>query len=130
MGLKHAAAFAAAMAACAPGLAFDLHHPGASTMFYISIPLASGLTAKEREPSFGLRLQGNRERLAVDIDSRRMGFLGLGDVEPKWIIAGLVTVVATVAIGSKDKSRSAELDAQQQQREQVQEKQPCPKVCQ
>jgi hypothetical protein len=129
MGLKHVAAFAASMAACAPGLAFDLHHPGASTMFYISIPLESGLTARERAPSFGLRLQDKRERHAVDIDSRRLGFLALGDMEPKWIIAGLVTVVATVAIGSKDKSRSAELDAEQEQREQIREQQPCPKVC-
>lgn len=124
MGFKHAAAFAASMAACAPGMAFDLHHPGASTVFYVSIPLDSRLPAREREPALGLRLQGTHDSHAVDIDSRRLGFLQLGDVEPKWIIAGLVTVVATLAIGMKDRSRSAELQAQQTEHQQS--RQPCP----
>lgn len=121
MRLKHAAAFAALIAACAPGMAFDFGDQGASTVFYISVPLDARLPAKERAPAFGLRLQGKREYQALDIDSRRLRLLGLDDVEPKWIVAGLVALAATLAITRKDKS----IEESQQSAPPAQ---PCPQV--
>jgi hypothetical protein len=138
MGLKHAAAIAALMAACAPALAFDLADTGPTTVFYISIPLdANGLARKEREFAYGIQLQGKREYQAVNIDSKMLNFLPLGGLEAKWIIAGVVAAGAAAALGSKDSSTTASLQAQQtQHQQQIQAQQaaqqpaePCPQVC-
>lgn len=80
------------MAVCAPAPAFD----GAQTVFYVSIPL----DRPSSEVSFGLRLQGNREHQAVNIDSRVLRFVSLGGIEAKWILAGALAVGAAAAAKS------------------------------
>ena len=98
MAPRQLAAIAALAAACTPALAFDARDTGPSTMFYVSIPLESSLSRKEREPVFGLQLQG-REHQAINFDTRMLKFLGDGGIEAKWIVAGLVAVGAAAALG-------------------------------
>lgn len=129
MGRKHVAAFAAVLAVSTETLAFDLKDAGPTTMFYVSIPLDAGLARKDRQPAFGLQLQGKREYPAVRIDSKILNFLPAGGLEAKFIIAGIVAVGAAVALGSKDKSTTKALQAQQTQHQQQQQQQsppPCP----
>lgn len=131
MERKHATAFAAFLAASTQALAFDLKDAGPTTMFYVSIPLDAGLARKDRQPAFGLQLQGKREYQAIRIDSKILNFLPAGGLEAKFIIAGVVAVGAAVALGSKDKSTTKALQAQQTQHQQQQQQQqqsppPCP----
>ena len=112
MGLKKTALFAALMAVCAPAPAFD----GAQTVFYLSIPL----DGPSSRVSFGLRLQGNREYQAIDIDTRML-FLPLGGIEAKWILAGAVALGAAAAIRS-DKRAQAQATAGAEPRA-------CPQTC-
>jgi len=114
VGLKKTALFAALMALCAPAPAFD----GAQTVFYVSIPLEG----PSSRVSFGLRLQGNREYEAIDIDTRTLRFLPLGGIEAKWILAGAVALGAAAAIRS-DKRAQTEATAGAEPR-------PCPQTCQ
>jgi hypothetical protein len=115
MKTEHLAALAVAMAASAPAAAFDdLRDTGPSTMFYLSIPL-DARSAKEQMPAFGLQLQGNRPYETVRIDSRMFGFLPLGGLELKWVVAGGVAVAAAVAAGRKDKGQEQQFQAAQQQ---------------
>jgi hypothetical protein len=119
---------AAAAAACAPAAAFDdLRDTGPSTMFYLSIPI-DARSPKEQAPAFGLQIRGERPYEAVRIDSRMFGFLPLGGLEAKWLIAGGVAVAAAVAAGRKDKSQESRLQQQQQQLA-AQQPEPCPQVC-
>jgi hypothetical protein len=122
MALRKLAAAAAMLAFASPAPAFDGREAGASTMFYISIPLDSGLSRKDREWTAGLQLQGKRDYQAVRIDSRMLNFFSLNDIEAKWMIAGLVAAGTAVAIGSKDKKTTSDLQQQQtQDRQQTQQ---------
>ena len=123
MALKKLAAIAAMMAVATPGFAFDSAYTGTSTMFYISIPLENTASKKEQQWSAGLQLQGKREYQAVNIDSKMFNFLPLGGLEAKWIIAGVVAAGAAVAVGSKDKGTSSNLQQQQVQHQQILEAQ-------
>jgi hypothetical protein len=106
MALRKLAAAAALAAFATPGAAFDLREAGASTQFYISIPLEFGLSRKERQWSAGLQLQGKRAYQAVTIDSSVLNFISEGDIDGKLIVAGLVAVGAAAAIGGKGKGTS------------------------
>lgn len=119
MALTKWAALAALMAVASPSLAFDLKDSGASTMFYISIPLDSSVARKDREWAYGLQLQGKREYQAVNIDSKMLSFLPMGGLEAKWIIAGVVAAGAAVAVSSKDKGTTSNLQTQQTQHQQA-----------
>ena len=113
MQLKKLAAVAAMMAAATPGVAFDGANTGASTMFYISIPLDYSRGKKDQKWSAGLQLQGKREYQAVSIDSSMFNFLPMGGLEAKWIVAGVVAAGAAVALGGKDKGTTQSLQTQQ-----------------
>ncbi len=102
MGIKHAGAFAALMAACAPASAFD----GAQAIFYVSIPLDRQFSGV----SLGLRLQGGREHQTLDLDRRMLRFLGGEGIEPGWMIAGAV-VVGLLAARNADKQAAAQAAA-------------------
>ena len=119
MALKKLAAVAAMVAAATPSLAFDTKDAGTSTMFYVSIPLDYSLTRKEQHWAAGLQLQGKREYQVVNLDSRMFNFLPMGGLEAKWIIAGVVAAGATAAVGGKDKSTTAKLQAQQASHQQA-----------
>jgi hypothetical protein len=118
MALKKLAAAAALLALATPCAAFDAGNTGASTLFYISIPLDSGYSRKDQQWTAGLQLQGKREYQAVRIDSTMLNFFSLNDIDAKWMIAGLVAAGAAVAVGTKDKNTTSNL--QQQQNEQAQ----------
>jgi hypothetical protein len=115
MALKKLAAAAALLALATPSLALDGAEAGASTMFYISIPLDYRLSRKEQQWTAGLQLQGKRDYQAIRIDSTMLNAFSLNDIDAKWIIAGLVATGAAVAIGSKDKSTTSNLQQQQTQ---------------
>jgi hypothetical protein len=122
MALKKLAAAAVMLAIATPTLAFDgAGEAGASTMFYISIPLDFQLPRKERQQwTAGLQLQGKRDYQAVRIDSRMLNYFSFNDIDAKWMIAGLVATGAAVAIGSKDKKTTDNLQQQQSQSQQQQ----------
>jgi len=121
MALKKLAAAAAMLAFATPSVAFDTGEAGASTMFYISIPLDFRLSRKEREQwTAGMLLQGKRDYQAVRIDSKMLNYFSLNDIDAKYLVAGLVAVGAAVAIGSKDKGTTSQLQQQQTQQEQQQ----------
>jgi hypothetical protein len=113
MTLKKLAVFAAFIAVATPSLAFDTKDQGASTMFYVSIPLDSGLSKKQQHWNAGLQLHGKHEYQAVNIDSQMLGFAPLGGIEAKWVIAGVVAVGAAAAIAHKDKGSSSHMQEQQ-----------------
>jgi hypothetical protein len=115
MVLKKLAAAAVMLAIATPSVAFDAGEAGASTMFYISIPLDYRLSRKEQQWSAGMQLQGKRDYPAIRIDSTMLNFMSLNDIDAKWIIAGLVAVGAAAAIGGKDKSTTSNLQQQQTQ---------------
>jgi hypothetical protein len=126
MVLKKLAATAALLAFVTPSVAFDAGEAGASTMFYISIPLDFRLPPREREWTAGLLLQGKRDYQAVRIDSTMLKYWSLNDIDAKWILAGLVAAGAAAAIGGKDKATTSNLQQQQTQQQQA-APQPCPK---
>jgi hypothetical protein len=129
MALRKLAALAALIAIPTPSLAFDIKDAGSSTMFYVSIPLDSGIARKDREWAYGLQLQGKREYQAVNIDSKVFSFLPMGGLEAKWIIAGVVAAGAAVAVAGKDKGTTSSLQTQQTQHQQtvaVQKPAECP----
>jgi hypothetical protein len=116
MALKKLAAIAAMLSLATPSLAFDpTEAAGASTMFYISIPLDLRLSRKEQQWTAGMQLQGKREYQAIRIDSMMLNAFSLNDIDAKWIIAGLVAAGAAAAIGSKDKGTTSSLQQQQTQ---------------
>ena len=120
MVFRKLAAAAALLAAATPAAAFD---PGeqALTMFYISIPLDFQASRKsERQWSAGLQIQGKRDYQAFRIDSTMLNAFSLNDIDAKWMIAGLVTVGAAAALGSKDRKATNELQQQQTQQQQAQ----------
>jgi hypothetical protein len=128
MALKKLAAAAALLALATPTLAFDAGEAGASTLFYISIPLDFQLSRKERQQwTAGLQLQGKRDYQTVRIDSSMLNYYSLNDIDAKWMIAGLVAAGAAVAIGSKDKSTTSNLQQQQTLQAGQQPLDPCPK---
>jgi hypothetical protein len=116
MALRKLAAAAALAALATPSAAFDVREAGASTMFYISIPLDSALSRKGQQWSAGLQLQGKYQ--AFTLDSSLLNFVSDGSVDGKWIIAGLVAVGAAAAISQKDRRTSETLQQQQTQIEQ------------
>ena len=120
MALRTMAAAAAMLAFATPGAAFDGAETGASTLFYISIPLDLKLSRKERQWTAGLQLQGKREYQAVRLDSTMLNAFSLNDIDAKWMIAGLVAAGAAVAIGAKDKDTTSGLQQQQTQQQQAQ----------
>jgi hypothetical protein len=120
------AALAALVLVSTPGVAFEINNPSPGMMFYVSLPL-DARNAKEQAPAFGLSFQGKRQYETVNLDSRMFNFMGTG-VEAKWIVGGVVAVVAALAVGSKDKSTSASYQQQQaQQTQQQQTREPCQK---
>jgi hypothetical protein len=121
MTLKKLAAATAILAFATPSLAFDARDTGASTIFYISIPLDTPPGYKGERWSAGLQLQGKREYQAVRIDSAMLNFMSLNDIPAKWMIAGIVAAGAAAAIGGKDKSTTSSLQQQQTQNEQQQQ---------
>jgi hypothetical protein len=119
MSLKKLAAAAAMLAFATPSPAFDAAETGTSTMFYVSIPLDFQLSRKERQQwTAGLQLQGKRDYQAMRIDSTMLNAFSLNDIDAKWMIAGLVAAGAAVAIGSKDKKTTDNLQQQQTQAQQ------------
>lgn len=136
MARTQIALFAAALALSAPAFALDPNELGPSTMFYVSIPLDSGLARKDRVPVYGLQLQGRREYETVRIDTKLLNLLpGAEAFEARWIIAGVVAAGAAVALASKDSGTAQTLHAQQaqtqqqQQQQRQQQQQPCPQAC-
>jgi hypothetical protein len=117
MVFRKLAAAAALIAAATPAAAFDPGEQGTSTMFYISIPLDFRLPPKERPWSAGVLLAGKRDYPGVRIDSTMLNAFSLNDIDAKWMIAGLVTVGAAAALGSKDKKTTNELQQQQTQQQ-------------
>src|ERR671915_240326 len=117
MALKKLAAAAAVLAFATPSLAFDTGEAGASTMFYISIPLDFRLPRKELQWSAGLQLQGKREYQAVRIDSTMLNAFSLNDIDAKWMIAGLVAAGAAGGVGGQDKRTTRCLQQQQTQQQ-------------
>jgi hypothetical protein len=131
MVLRKLAAAAAMLAIATPTPAFDAAETGASTMFYISIPLDFRLSRKEQQQwTAGMQLQGKRDYQAIRIDSTMLNAFSLNDIDAKWIIAGLVAAGAAAAIGSKDKSTTSNLQQQQNQNQQAVQQNggsaPCP----
>jgi hypothetical protein len=117
MALKKLAAGAAMLALATPGLAFDAGDSGASTMFYISIPLDFAVARKQW--SAGLQIQSRRDYQAIRIDSTMlMNAFSLNDIDAKYMIAGVVAVGAAAAISAKDKKTTNELQQQQTQQQQ------------
>jgi hypothetical protein len=132
MVLRKLAAAAAMLAIATPTPAFDAAETGASTMFYISIPLDFRLSRKEQQQwTAGMQLQGKRDYQAIRIDSTMLNAFSLNDIDAKWIIAGLVAAGAAASIGSKDKSTTSNLQQQQTQNQQAVQQNggsaPCPK---
>lgn len=123
MTLKQLAAIAASFAVAAPAFAFDVRDAGTTTMFYVSIPLDSSLSRKQREMSYGMQLQGKNEYQSVGIDSKMLSFLPAGGIGAKWILAGAVAAGAAAAVAGKSKSTTSSLQAQQTQHQQVVEAQ-------
>ena len=79
-------------------------------MFYVSIPLDFQLSRKERQQwTAGMQLQGKRDYQAIRIDSTMLNVFSLNDIDAKWMIAGVVATGAAVAIGSKDKKTTDNL---------------------
>jgi hypothetical protein len=121
MGLKHAGAFLALMALCAPAAAFD----SARTIFYVSIPLAP----QAAPMSFGMRLQGSREHQAVDIDARMLRLVSVGGIEAQWLLAGALAVAAAAAIGGDKRAEQQAAATPQPRTSPAPAPQPCPQVC-
>jgi hypothetical protein len=115
------AALAALVLVSTPCVAFELNNPSPGMMFYVSLPL-DARNAKERSPAFGLSFQGKRQYETVNLDSRMFNFTGTG-VEAKWIVGGVVAVVAALAVGRKDKSTSTSYQQQQAQQTEAQQQQ-------
>jgi hypothetical protein len=88
-------------------------------MFYVSMPLGYSPGAKDRELRYGLQLQGKRDYQAVNIDNKMFSFLPAGGLEAKWIVAGAVAAGAAVAVASKDKKTTSNLQTQQTQHKQA-----------
>jgi hypothetical protein len=107
MERKHLVAVAAAVAFSTNIPAADFQDAGPTTMFYISIPLDTGISRKDQQPSFGLQLQGKREYQAIRIDSKVLNFLPAGGLEVKWIVAGVLAAGAVVALGSRPRLSSS-----------------------
>jgi len=124
MAFRKLAAAAALLAVATPAPAFDPAEAGATTLFYVSIPLEPGASRKQREWSVGLQLQGRNHEQAIRIDSKVLNAFSLNDIDAKWMIAGLVAAGAALAIGSKDKGTNAGLQQQQTQQQQAQASQP------
>jgi hypothetical protein len=130
MALKKLAAAAAMLAIATPSPAFDAAETGASTMFYVSIPLDFQLSRKERQQwTAGMQLQGKRDYQAIRIDSTMLNAFSLNDIDAKWMIAGLVATGAAVAIGSKDKKTTDNLQQQQTQNQQATQNSGSPGPC-
>ena len=126
MGFAKAAALAALLLACAPAAAQEIGGPN-TTMFTVRVPLG-GTGAAERQPVFGLMLQGSRAYEAVYLDTRMFRFLPLGGLEVKWLVAGGVAVAAAAAVHSRGKDREEQHQrAQEEQRREQHES--CQKVC-
>ncbi len=127
MARMQIAAGLAALALGTPASALDPIDLDTSTMFYVRIPLDSGLSHRERVPVFGLQLQGRREYAIVRIDTKLLNLLpGAEAIEVKWIIAGALAAGAVLAISSKDKSTAQSIQTQQAQNPQP--PQPCPQT--
>jgi hypothetical protein len=127
MGFARLAVLAALLAASAGAAAQELVDPDAATMFYVRIPLG-GTSGAERQPAFGLMLQGSRAYETVYLDTRMFRFLPLGGLEVKWLVAGGIAVAAAAAVHSRGKDREEQHQrAQEEQRSEQQET--CKKVC-
>ena len=77
-------------------------------MFYISIPLDFRQPPRSA-PWSRAALQASAITRTVRIDSTMLNASSLNGIDAKWMIAGLVTVGAAAALGSKDKKTTNEL---------------------
>jgi hypothetical protein len=118
MAKKHLAALGTLLVAATPSLAFEPREASStSTMFYVSVPL-DGLTRKQKEPVWGMQLQGKNDYQSVNLDSRMLNFMGMEAATAKWIVAGAVAAGAALAVARKDrKTQNSYEQAQQQQTE-------------
>lgn len=107
MGFGKVAVLAAALAASLPVCAQEIQNSVPGPLIYVSIPLGGG-TARERAPSYGLALQGQRPYETLYIDTRMVSTFAeaLAGLEAKWLIAGGLAVAGGVYISRKDKGRS------------------------
>ena len=117
MVFRKLAVAAAVLAAATPAAAVDPGEQAALTMFYISIPLDFRPSRNAERWSAGLQIQGKRDYQAFRIDSSMLNAFSLNDIDAKWMIAGLVTVGAAAALGSKDRKATSELQQQQTQQQ-------------
>src|SRR5687767_5759765 len=103
MAKKRIAALGALLIVATPSFALEPREaPTTSTMFYVSVPL-DGLTRKQKEPVWGMQLQGKHEYQAVNLDSRLLNFTGLEAATVKWVAAGAVAAAAAIAVARKDR---------------------------
>jgi hypothetical protein len=113
MAKKQIAALGALLVAATPSLAFEPREAStASTMFYVSVPL-DGLTRKQKEPVWGMQLQGKNDYQSVNLDSRMLNFMGMEAVTAKWVVAGAVAAGAAVAVARKDRKTQNSYEQQQ-----------------
>ena len=143
---QQVAAAAAAILVATPAVAADAFEGQApGVMFFFSIPL-DAKSPKQQAPALGLSFQGERAYQRVVIDTNmfanyeRLGFGPLEAISAKWIVAGVVAAGAGVAVATKDKKTSQNMQEQQNQ-QQIQQQQnqqngggnngavPCPTNC-
>jgi hypothetical protein len=112
MGARQVATLVAALFVSAPSFADPVEVTSPLTKFYVSIPLGAS-TARERTPTFGIAMQGNRPYESVNIDTRMLGFGPLAVIEAKWLIAGALAAGGVYAVSRKNDNRSATYNQQQ-----------------
>lgn len=79
---------------------------GGAVLYFVEIPL-TGVTRAERQPVFGLAIQGRRASETVRVDSRLVRLLGAETIDAKWLLVGGVAAgVALLAAQSASASGS------------------------
>jgi hypothetical protein len=127
MAKKHIAALGALLISATPSLAFEPREAtSTSTMFYVSVPL-DGLNRKQKQPVWGMQLQGKNDYQSVNLDSRLLNFMGMEAATAKWVVAGAVAAGAAAAVARKD--RKTQSNYEQQQQKQAEAGTPAPTPC-
>lgn len=90
-----------------PAAAADPMHGGpAAVLYFVEIPL-TGVTRAERQPVFGLAIQGRRASERIRVDSRLARLIGTEAIDAKWLLVGGVAAgVALLAAQSASSSTS------------------------
>jgi hypothetical protein len=90
----------------AAAAADPLHGGRAAVLYFVEIPL-TGATRAERQPVFGLAVQGRRAAETVRVDSRLLRLVGAEAMDAKWLLVGGVAAgVALLAAQSASSSGS------------------------